>query len=378
MPGCSALLDDIDPGTVIDKPESIKLWLPSALPPTFRDVWCESGLPVLEFRLRYAQAADALSQLRRLRRLVRGLMLQTKKHPVPSQRTMTRSQSVWDGLEARIAQTADCYRDARIALLRLHPSGGWVKFFKELKSEDVRGPGREETDLSESRFIPSWIWGSRAPPTPPDLPGSSSLTSTPPDLAQTSPLIDTDDNTTGISAEEMEDYMLADWARAQERAKRFEEEVELCTEEMRRTLLFFSWSTLQWEKRADDRAMSEKPPSDNVLQGLRAYAHRRSAMFRDLIKAFVNDWYYCLEPKGLGSEWLASYSAFVMPKKGRNNLPSIIPSLIAPIIVRDQGNFDDDVLSDQDEVIGQPVEGTTDHDTDPQPHNDFVQIMADG
>ena len=69
MPGCSALLDDIDPAAVIDSPQLVALWLPSALPAASRDVWCVSGLPVLEFQLRYAQATDALDQLRRLRRL---------------------------------------------------------------------------------------------------------------------------------------------------------------------------------------------------------------------------------------------------------------------------------------------------------------------
>ena len=68
--------------------------------------------------------------------------------------------------------------------------------------------------------------------------------------------------------------MLVNWARAQERAKHFEEEVELCVEEMRQTLSFFSWSTSEWDKRAKERANSKNLPSDNVLQGLRAYAHR--------------------------------------------------------------------------------------------------------
>jgi hypothetical protein len=375
MPGCSVLLDDIDPATIIDNPQSVRLWLPSALPTNSRDVWCSSGLPELEFRLRYAQAADALDQLRRLRRLVRGLILQTHKHPSPTQRTMTRSRSVWEGLAARTHQVSARYRDARIALLRLHPSGGWVKFFLELKTADIRGPGREEDETSESRFIPSWIWTLRAPPTPPDLPGSSPTT-TSPDFVQTAPPIDdlTGDDNEPSKIKELEDYMRVDWARAQERAKRFEEEIELCTEEMRRTLLFFSWSASKWEKRAEDRANSNSPPSDNVIQGLRAYAYRRSSMFQGLVISFVDDWYSCLEPKGLASEWLAGYSALITPQKGRKVIPSIIP----PIPNQDRNNAEDDILSDQDELLEQPAEGTTEQDVDTQLHNDVVQIMADG
>ena len=277
MPGCSTLLNDVDPELVIDAPELVKLWLPSALPSISRDIWCTGGLPVPEFRLRYVQATDTLDHLRRLQRLVRGLILQAKKHPSPTQRTMMRSQSIWEGLDARVAQVSARYRDARTALLCLHPSGGWAKFFLELKKEDIRGPAREEDDPSESRFIPSWIWTLRAPPTPPDLPGSPPSTTTPPDLAQISPPINgsasNDNNGINISAKEVEDHMLVDWARAQEHAKHFEEEVELCVEEMRRTLSFFSWSASEWDKRAKERANSKNLPSDNVLQGLRAYAH---------------------------------------------------------------------------------------------------------
>ena len=150
---------------------------------------------------------------------------------------MTRSQSVWEGLNVRIAQVSARYRDARTALLHLHPSGGWAKFFLELKKEDVCGPAREEDDPSESRFIPSWIWTLCAPPTPPDLPGSPPPTTTPPNLTQTSSPISelASDNEKGInvSTKEVKEYMLVDWARAQEHGKHFEEEIELCVEEMR-------------------------------------------------------------------------------------------------------------------------------------------------
>ena len=384
MPGCSAILDDIDPDAIIDAPESVKLWLPSALPTVSRDVWCTSGLLSFEFRLRYAQAVDSLDQLRRLRRLLWGLVLQAKKHPSPTQRTTTRSQSVWDGLGARIAQVCSRYRDARIALLRLHPSGVHVAFFKELKKEDVRGPGREDDDFSESHFIPSWIWTLRAPSTPTDLPGPTPTDCpgpTPPSLAThlppfvSRPTADDDQ----VSVQEMEDYIRVDWAKAQERAKRFEEEVELCTEEMRRTLAYFSWNALEWEKRAEARANGDSRPSDNVLQGLRAYALRRSAMFREMVKVFVNDWYCVLEPKGLGAEWLAGYLALIMPQRGRNAIPSIIP----PTLEQDQDAACDDMLSDQDKTLGQPEQGqdealeqlggdAAEQDADSKLHNDFL------
>ena len=156
MPGCSGLLDNIDPSSIIDNPESTKLYLPSAIPSASRDAWCIAETPLIEFRLRYAQAVDALDHLRRLCCLLRGLHLQRQKHPVPTQGTATRSRGVFEGLHVRIAQVSARYRDARTALLRLHPSGAWTSFLKELTNADVRGPGPEDGD-SQSRFTPTWI-----------------------------------------------------------------------------------------------------------------------------------------------------------------------------------------------------------------------------
>ena len=89
MPGVSHLLDDIDPESVTNTPEHTKLWLPSSVPSASHDSWCTPDLPIIEFRLRYAQAVDTLNEIRRLRCLYHGLMLQRGKHLPPTQRTMT-------------------------------------------------------------------------------------------------------------------------------------------------------------------------------------------------------------------------------------------------------------------------------------------------
>lgn len=263
MPGCSEYLDCIDPASVINTPESTKLWLPSSLPATFRDTWCIAGTVLIEFWLRYAIAVDSLDHLRRLSRLVRGLHVQKLKHPVPTQGTATRSRGVFEGLNVRIAHVSAHYRDSRTTLLRLHPSGGWSPFLQELTKADVCGPGPED-DASYSKFIPTWIWRvKRAPLTPPDFPRVSistptqSLDQPPAPSSITTPIADEECE---LSEEELKDAMLADWARAHERAKRFEEEVELSVEEMRRTLLFFSWKASEWEGLAEERANSDNPP----------------------------------------------------------------------------------------------------------------------
>lgn len=373
MPGCAKYLDEIDPTLMVDGPESVKLWLPSALPQS-RDILCTPGLPLIEFRLRYAQAVDSLNHLRFLLCLVRGLRLQTLKHPSPTQKN-TRSRSVFEGMEARITQVSARYRDARTALRHLHPSGGWTSFLRELKKEDISGPREEENMVSKSRpsksqFIPSWIWLVQAPPTHPDLPGSVIPSSPPQPGAPASHLAP---SSAAAPEKEVENYMMVDWAKAQERAKRFEEEVELCVEEMRRTLLFFSWSAAEWEQRAEYRASADNPPPEDVLQGLRAYALRRSAMFREMIKVFVTDWSACLRPKGLGTEWLAQYSDFVAVKSGWNRIPSIIPLHL----VQPDAEPDDAALSDLDDALESADMMDVEQDVEAELHKSLVQIIAE-
>ena len=384
MPGCSTYLDNIDPESVIDAPEATKLWLPSALPAASRDAWCLAGTILIEFRLRYAQAVDSLDNLRRLCRLLQGLHLQKLKHPVPTQGVAaTRSRSIFEGLHIRIAHISARYRDARTALHRLHPSGAWSSSLQELTKADVRGPGPEDDPTSQtprasrSQFVPSWIWRLKAPPIPPDLPSSSPptpaehLDQIPAASSITAPTTE-DDNQ--VSKEEVEACLLVDWARARERAKRFEEEVELVVEEMRRTLLFFAWKSSEWERLAEVRANSDKPPSEAVLQGLRAYSCRQSAMYREMIKVFVSDWVNCLRPRGLGNDWLPKYSEVIVPRKGWNKIPSVIP----PDPQLPEAAVDSGMLSDQDDVLEPPPPLCPEQDEESETHDNLAQMLAEG
>ena len=122
--------------------------------------------------------------------------------------------------------------------------------------------------------MPSWIWAIRAPPTPPGLPTSSNDSQAPSTLAtDSSPSSDTPDGLDNIKDEEVEEYVRLDWAKAQECAKRFEEEIELTVEDMRRTLVFFAWKAEEWDQLAESRANAPNKPTDEVIQGLRAYAY---------------------------------------------------------------------------------------------------------
>ena len=85
MPGVSGFLDDIDPTAVTEVPEAVKLWFLSQLPPTSRDSSCIDSLPHLEFRLRLAQAHDALDLIRCLCGVYQALLVKVQVHVSNSQ-----------------------------------------------------------------------------------------------------------------------------------------------------------------------------------------------------------------------------------------------------------------------------------------------------
>ena len=92
-----------------------------------------------------------------------------------------------------------------MAILNLAPNeefGPWRETLLELRNGDIHRPGCDQSQPSNSRFVQSWIWMMAphvlASPEDPDLQAT----------------------------------LQAKWAKAQERAKCFEEEVELIVEEM--------------------------------------------------------------------------------------------------------------------------------------------------
>ncbi|KIL53916.1 hypothetical protein M378DRAFT_19394 [Amanita muscaria Koide BX008] len=127
--------------------ENIPLYLPSSFPSNVR---CLSGLDHVcdvERRLRVAQADDALSEIRRQRRIVQGLW-QFKKINVSGtgNRPNTRILTLYNRLNHKLERAMHKYRTARSALLVLDPDGPWKDRLRELKKEDIRGPGKDPDD----------------------------------------------------------------------------------------------------------------------------------------------------------------------------------------------------------------------------------------
>ena len=233
MPGASLFLNAIDPEQVTGHPESVKLWLPSHLPTASCDESCAPELARTEYRLRYAQAFEALNNLRSAQAIYRGLLIKKKAHITTSQGTRTRSTGLFGRFKAKIDRSVATYRAAFAAIKRLAPDelfGTWKNALRELRSEDVRGPGYDDDRPSKSSHVPSWIWYSST--------GRSSGTA---------------DLEVPATPGELHDSIRVEWCRLQERLSRFEEEVELTVEEMRRVLTFFEWKACEWEASSTSR-----------------------------------------------------------------------------------------------------------------------------
>jgi hypothetical protein len=53
---------------------------------------------------------------------------------------------VYTRLHSKVQRAAERYRRARAALVNLDPGGTWQENLKELRKEDIRGPGKEPED----------------------------------------------------------------------------------------------------------------------------------------------------------------------------------------------------------------------------------------
>lgn len=307
MPGLSHLLDSADGDSRLEThPELFKLMLPSQLSPDDHESWCLPGLPALEARFRYAQADDALAEIRHLRRLFQGLSDQNRKHINSTQHTLTRAKGTFERYKARISRFALLYRNARRALVVLDPNGTitpWTSRFLELNEADIRGPGRDDDETSEGRIVPSWIWSFHKTPRPTEPPSDNETS--PATIPSKSDVPDLSER--AASGEEVAVSIRAHWARCQARAERYEEEVQLTLEEMRRTLEYFRWKSRWWLTLQDVRAKSKTPPDPQVEHGLRAYAHRQASTYSFLVTIYVSHWRSFLVDHSLGVEWLSLY-----------------------------------------------------------------------
>ncbi|KAH9885585.1 hypothetical protein C8Q73DRAFT_795737 [Cubamyces lactineus] len=276
------------PEDMLDAPEILaecmSLWLPSSLPSSLRQGDLAQRLTNIERQMRLAQLEDSLNDIRRLRRVLKGVA-EFKRLNVSGtgNKPNTRIRALYAKFQRKQTRVAERYRAAYRALSTLDPDGVWKRVFRELLDRHLTGPGSDDDkSTGEGHREVSWIW-----------------------LA---PRVSSDAN----EAEDVEynKSMRAEWARAKARAERWEEEVELLVEEMRRVIAYFEWTADWWGGLVEQRANTTSGGcvALDVVEGIRAFASKRVAHFHGLALRCAGHWIPLLNKLGHSALWVDKYT----------------------------------------------------------------------
>ncbi|KAG1746445.1 hypothetical protein EDB19DRAFT_1894208 [Suillus lakei] len=251
---CVSRLRSSDDIAAEPKVYKISLLLPSAIP---SGLPCEVRLLNYEWDLRKAQANDALHDIRH----VLNMKYHLYKHKdafVRGQRANTRATGIIDNVDNRIDALAAKYNAARNALVklasRLQKDDDWKLTFKPLDRAKDAVPLRQDDGTSIGQQTVSWIW-----------------------------------KTHGISTNTehgLQDSLRVEWCRARARAHRWEEEIQLLREEMRRVLAFLQWQAVWWDAQSSWRTFG----SPEAAEGGAAYACRQASLRRSMASHFKSIW----------------------------------------------------------------------------------------
>ncbi|RXW17178.1 hypothetical protein EST38_g8677 [Candolleomyces aberdarensis] len=241
------------------KPFEVKLWLPSQIG---KLASFDRSLADIEYKLRNAQAHEALGVLRRNLQ-IRATLYDVKNRWLRGQGANTRALNAIATVQARIVAARDEYRQARAALLALADFLGYPNVDKEflpLEDQDIRSMVEAEPGQGETRRKLSWIWRR----------------------------VNAADATEEETQEFVAETIRVEWGKSRARALRYQEEIKLVQEEMDRTLRFFVWKAADW--RAKSVASHTNPIPAEYTEGLMAYAERQAVLCDSLHDAFRQQW----------------------------------------------------------------------------------------
>jgi hypothetical protein len=297
----SSSAPDSDTTTISSTPENlaenIPLLLPSALPHHIRNLPELAEVCKLEQRLREPQADDALASIQRQRRVIQGLW-QFKRLNASGigNRPNTKMLTLYKRFDSKTKRAAEEYRSAWRALRVLDPNGSWSIRLKELKDSDISGPGKDPEDktTTNSRYNPSWIWL---------VPGA---TGTSLSAAQ-------------ITNDEFHDSMRVEWAKARARMMRWDEELLIVQEEMRRVIEYLRWKAVWWQARTSLRGHSDS----GIVSGISGYANKQAAICSRLAERCASYWVPRLKDKDITPSWVSYFPGLPLQKIRPRDMVSV-------------------------------------------------------
>ncbi|KAJ7215649.1 hypothetical protein C8J57DRAFT_1199378 [Mycena rebaudengoi] len=251
IPGASAAISSMeasrDPDAPPPQPEQIKLFMPNEMRGigTEDQLWgCLPGLFEMESRLRVSQCLNCLSEIRSRLHAKRWLIAYRNANMTGQHQTTKAAQliaRVGEGVQRLAAR----YTKGRDALVALGVEKGY-SHLRELKQDDLRLDGDiDDSDLKAQKKLATI--STRAGRATRNMPGTSRRVMS---WIWTAPgAFDQD----GADLH-LHDSIRVEWARAQARKERWEEEVMLLREEMRRVLRYLEWQTRWWRDQTSRRS----------------------------------------------------------------------------------------------------------------------------
>ncbi|KAI0690347.1 hypothetical protein C8T65DRAFT_588017, partial [Cerioporus squamosus] len=216
-----------------------------------------------EWRLREAQAYDALTDLRGHLE-VRAYLYRYKDEQVRGQKEITRSHDVIHGIDSKIKLNTSRYRAAYTALTTLSAALSkidWRGSLQPLNDGDIWHIAAGDGSGSEGRREISWIWKASG--------------------------VDSEGNLVDEQASgNLQEGLCVEWCKARARAMQWTEEVEILDEEMRRVKQYHVWLAGWWET----QAASAQAERADFLEGQTAYAHRQVSIRRKMGEYCCSAW----------------------------------------------------------------------------------------
>lgn len=287
-----------------DKPDPIelqKLFLPSELSPSQLS-GCYSGLADIEAQLRDAQCRTSLDQLR-TELYMKSRLFNHKKANVRHQGANTRAQAVLKERDVKIAIVRDRYNTARAALIALSAVTGQDYGWREITQSDIRfledpekvqrdeeraakraeknGTKTKKQTSGEGHRRISWIWeGAGRDADSAQLASSMGLNEGEYDHLD-------DRNTTELINIITFAALRVEWAKSRARSQRWQEEVVLVKEEMRRVIESLHYKAEIWVKRA---MVPRSDVDTQAFEGIQAYALTQAELQANLAAKFISMW----------------------------------------------------------------------------------------
>ncbi|KAJ6448514.1 hypothetical protein C8R47DRAFT_933397, partial [Mycena vitilis] len=228
-----------DEDAVPPKAEYVKLYLPSTLPAAERLNGCQRGLPEMEACLREAQCSDSLVKLRSLL-YSKGHLITFRNENVTGQIDSTRSQTLIGRVGGRVTRYQQKYVQARESLLILK-GNDYAPHLKPLLAEHLTLDGEERESDSAARRKLARLGGGKHGRDPRNAPSKDKVLSW---IWSARGALDEQEK-------DLHESLRVEWSRAKARKTRWEEEVSLLREEMRRVLRYLDWQAAFWQKLAD-------------------------------------------------------------------------------------------------------------------------------